>query len=79
MLDDFTIWDGVLSQSQINKLMKLNGNINQDSRVDFEDVKMLFDDWGKNNCTSSADISFDCDVNFEDFTVLAENWLEQEN
>jgi hypothetical protein len=76
-IDQFTIWDGFLKQSQINQLAdnlpRYQGDIDGDGLVNFADFDMLAGSWLTNN--NSVDLSHDTFVNFEDLAVLAENWL----
>jgi hypothetical protein len=55
----------------------LIGDLNNDCKVDFKDLKIMADNWLGSGPT--ADIvpppSGDGRVNFKDFAVLAENWL----
>ncbi len=54
------------------------GDLNFDSRIDFEDLEILANQWLQPPGTPSADIAplpdGDGIVNFKDFNVLAENW-----
>jgi parallel beta-helix repeat protein len=56
------------------------GDINHNGKVDFEDLKVLIDQWLQPPGTPSADIAplptGDNIVNFLDFALLADNWLK---
>jgi hypothetical protein len=56
------------------------GDINHDGKVDFEDLKILTDQWLQPPGSPSADIaplpSGDGIVNFLDFAILAQSWLQ---
>jgi alpha-tubulin suppressor-like RCC1 family protein len=60
-------------------LFDMVGDLNDDGKVDFDDLAILADQWLHPPGTPSADIaplpSGDGAVNFLDFTALAENWL----
>jgi hypothetical protein len=55
------------------------GDINRNNKVDFEDLKILTDQWLQPPGTPSADIAplptGDSFVDFLDFALLAQNWL----
>jgi hypothetical protein len=58
---------------------KIAGDISGDGKVNFEDLKILAEQWLQSPGTPSADIapiSTDGIVNFLDFAVLAENWMK---
>jgi hypothetical protein len=57
----------------------LAGDLNDDCKVDFMDLKVLCEQWLQPPGLPSADIapspSGDGIVNFQDFAVMAANWL----
>lgn len=57
----------------------LQGDINNDSHVDLEDIGALTEQWLWTGEYASIpeDIYIDGHVNFKDFAVIAENWLAQ--
>jgi hypothetical protein len=60
-------------------LFDLAGDLNDDCKVDFEDMAILTDQWLQPPSTPSADIAPSPDgdgiVNFQDSAIMAENWL----
>ena len=59
-------------------LFVLAGDLNDDCKVDFMDLKVLPEQWLQPPGLPSADIwpsGGDDMVNFEDFSVMAESWL----
>jgi hypothetical protein len=59
-------------------MFDLAGDLNDDCRVDFIDLKVFSEQWLLPPGLPSADIwpsGGDNTVNFQDFAVMAENWL----
>jgi hypothetical protein len=59
-------------------LFVLAGDVNDDCKVDFADLKILREQWLQLPGLPSADIwpsGGDDIINLEDFAVIAENWL----
>jgi hypothetical protein len=74
-IDEFTIWNGVLTQGQINQLaniLSIQGDINGDGVVDIEDMEKLINAWLTED--NSVDLNHDTFVNFKDFAILAEKF-----
>ena len=70
----------IVSGVYLLQLDNIPGDITGNGRVDFEDLKVLADQWLQPPSIPSADIapppSGDNFVNFLDFAILAENWLQ---
>ncbi len=52
----------------------LPGDINGDSGVTWEDLRLFCLSWLGSDCNDSLD--GDCDVDFEDYAILAQDWLK---
>jgi len=52
----------------------LDGDLNTDCAVNWEDLGLLSSAWLSADCNDSLDE--DCDVDFGDYAVLAKNWLQ---
>jgi len=76
---DLDLFNG--DMSRLNTFMisaLLQGDINGNGKVDFEDLQILANQWLQPPSTPSADLApspLDNFVNFLDFAVLAGNWL----
>ena len=71
-------WTMKVSLGQEVCLFVLAGDLNNDCKVDFMDLKVLPEQWLQPPGLPSADIwpsGGDDMVNFEDFSVMAESWL----
>lgn len=79
LVDDFTLYSGVLSRGEIAALaaaLPAAGDMDWNGTVEVADLPAFVLDWlVENNCTSPSDLTGDCRVDLEDFAVMAENWL----
>lgn len=74
-IDEYTIWDGSLSQSEIQALAAIVppvGDFNSDFKVNLDDLKAFAILWLTS--TPVADFNVDGIVNWEDFAEMAANW-----
>lgn len=75
-IDEFTIWDGVLAQEQIEQLaalLRCTGDIDGDCVIDFTDMLLLSNAWLTYDDT--VDLNHDTFVDLADFAILAKEWL----
>ena len=80
IMDNFEIYNGVLSRAQIAALaaaIPMEGDMDWNGTVDILDLPTFVEDWlVQNDETSPSDLTGDNNVDLEDFAVLAENWLK---
>ncbi len=66
------------TQQSDSFMVSFHGDISEDNKVNFEDLKSIADQWLQPPGTPSADIApspVDGFVNFLDFAILAKDWL----
>lgn len=80
LVDDFTLYKGVLSRAQIAALaavLPMAGDMDWNDTVDVLDLPTFVQDWlVQNDETSPSDFTGDRNVDLEDFAVLAGNWMK---
>lgn len=79
-IDDFTLYNGVLTRSQILAMaeaLPIDGDMDWNGTVDVYDLPLFVADWlVENDETSPSDFTSDRNVNLDDFAVFAENWMK---
>jgi len=78
--DDFTLYRGVLTRSQILAMaesLPMDGDMDFDGTVDLYDLPLFVAEWlVENDETSPSDFTGDRKVDLEDFAVFAGNWMQ---
>ncbi|MBN2063430.1 MAG: discoidin domain-containing protein [Sedimentisphaerales bacterium] len=81
-VDDFSIYSGVLSRTEIADMLAklpMDGDLDLSGIVDVADLGEFVEEWlATNDNTNPADFTGDANVDLLDFAVLAENWLMSE-
>jgi len=75
LIDQVTIWSGVLLPSQIEALSAIvpaRGDLNEDGSVDLTDLRLLAEGWLTSAVPADVDRSGRADM--EDFGVLSQDW-----
>lgn len=80
MVDNFTLYKGVLTRSEIAALaeiLPMEGDMDWNGTVDISDLMSFVADWlTPYDLTSPSDFTGDGYVTLDDFAVVAENWLQ---
>jgi hypothetical protein len=82
-IDEFTIWDDVLTQEELEilaSIVPVKGDMDGDGSIELDDLMAFAALWltpVSKECVGGSvtgDFNADCEINLEDFRFLAENW-----